>query len=41
MNYTAAQQTTDWGSPEASYTVRVYQISASYGRGQYKEEVVP
>lgn len=39
--YTSAQQTTDWGSVQSSYTVRVYQISASYGRGQYREATVP
>lgn len=39
--YTAAQQATDWGSPQSSYTVRVYQLSASYGRGEYREKVVP
>jgi hypothetical protein len=39
--YTAAQQTTDFGTPEASYTVRVYQLSASYGRGERREATVP
>ncbi|MGF1619623.1 MAG: glycoside hydrolase TIM-barrel-like domain-containing protein [Rhodomicrobiaceae bacterium] len=39
--YTTAQQTSDWGAPQASYTVRVYQKSASYGRGERREEVVP
>lgn len=33
--YTAAQQTSDWGAtPPASYSVRVYQKSARYGRGK-------
>lgn len=32
-SYTAAQQTTDFGSPQASVSVRVYQISAQIGRG--------
>ncbi len=39
--YTSAQQTTDWGSPQSSYTVRVYQMSDSYGRGQYGEATLP
>ncbi|MFO0389903.1 MAG: glycoside hydrolase TIM-barrel-like domain-containing protein [Alphaproteobacteria bacterium] len=36
--YSAAQQTTDFGSPQASVIVRVYQMSALVGRG-YKAEV--
>ncbi|MDE3060247.1 MAG: glycoside hydrolase TIM-barrel-like domain-containing protein, partial [Pseudomonadota bacterium] len=32
-SYTAAQQTTDFGSPQASITVNVYQLSAAVGRG--------
>lgn len=31
--YTAAQQTTDFGSPQSSVGVKVYQISATVGRG--------
>lgn len=31
--YTAAQQTTDFGSPQSSVTVRVYQLSELVGRG--------
>jgi len=31
--YTAAQQTTDFGSAQAAITVKIYQISASVGRG--------
>jgi hypothetical protein len=31
--YTAAQQTTDFGSPQATVTVNIYQISAQIGRG--------
>ena len=31
--YTAAQQTTDFGSAQAAITLKVYQISASIGRG--------
>lgn len=32
-SYTAAQQTTDFGSPQASVEVNVYQLSATVGRG--------
>lgn len=32
-SYTAAQQTTDFGSTQSSIAVRVYQISATVGRG--------
>jgi hypothetical protein len=38
--YTTAQQTTDFGSPQTSYVVRVYQLGASYGRGQARETIV-
>ncbi len=38
--YTTAQQTTDFGTPQASYAVRVYQLGASYGRGQARETIV-
>lgn len=31
--YTAADQIADWGSPEASYQMRLYQRSEYYGRG--------
>jgi hypothetical protein len=31
--YTAAQQTADFGSPQPSVAVKVYQISATVGRG--------
>ncbi len=37
-SYSAASQTTDFGSPQASLTVRVYQLSALVGRG-YRAEV--
>jgi hypothetical protein len=39
--YTTAQQITDFGAPQPSYAVRVYQLSASYGRGQAREATVP
>jgi hypothetical protein len=31
--YTAAEQTTDFGSPQGSIRVRVFQISETVGRG--------
>jgi hypothetical protein len=31
--YTAAQETTDFGSPQSSISLRIYQISADVGRG--------
>lgn len=33
VTYTAAQQSADFGAPRAKVDVRVYQLSASYGRG--------
>lgn len=33
VTYTAAQQTTDFGSPQAAISIRVYQLSDSIGRG--------
>jgi hypothetical protein len=39
--YTAAQQVADFGGAQASYAVRVYQLSASYGRGARAEALVP
>lgn len=38
--YSAADQTVDFGAPQASVTVRVYQLSATVGRGQYSEATV-
>jgi hypothetical protein len=32
-NYTAGQQTADFGTPQSSVAVRVYQLSATVGRG--------
>lgn len=32
-SYTAAQQTTDFGAPQAAINIKVYQISAAVGRG--------
>jgi hypothetical protein len=39
--YTTSQQTADFGAPQPSYTVRIYQISATYGRGQAREAMIP
>ena len=39
-SYTAAQQTTDFGSPQSSVTVNVYQISSTVGRGYAGNGVV-
>jgi len=38
--YTAAQQSSDWGTVPASFTVNIYQISARYGRGQPATAVI-
>lgn len=38
--YSAANQTTDFGSPQASVTVRVYQLSATVGRGYPAEATI-
>jgi hypothetical protein len=38
--YTAAQQTVDFGAPQAAVTVRVHQLSQTYGRGAATEAVV-
>ncbi|CAN1725116.1 Phage tail protein [Hyphomicrobium sp. 1Nfss2.1] len=38
--YTAAQQTADFGAPQSAIAVRVYQLSASYGRGTPRDATV-
>ncbi|MTD96259.1 hypothetical protein GIW81_18115 [Hyphomicrobium sp. xq] len=38
--YTAVQQAEDFGGAQESYTVRVYQLSSSYGRGTPRAAVV-
>jgi hypothetical protein len=38
--YSAAQQTTDFGSPQPSLTVRVYQLAAGVGRGFKAEATI-
>jgi hypothetical protein len=41
VTYTIVQQIADFGAPRPSYAVRVCQLSASYGRGQTREALVP
>ena len=38
--YTAADQTADFGAPQAAYTVRIHQISQFYGRGTGREAII-
>lgn len=38
--YSAANQTTDFGSPQSSVTVRIYQLSTAFGRGVAGEETI-
>jgi hypothetical protein len=33
VTYTAAEQTTDFGSPQSSLSIRVHQLGAAWGRG--------
>lgn len=33
VTYTSAQQTTDWGAAQTTITVKIYQMSATVGRG--------
>jgi hypothetical protein len=41
VTYTAAQQALDWGGPAPpALTVRVYQRSATFGRGQPREAII-
>lgn len=40
VGYTAAQQTTDFGSPQGSISVSVYQLSSRIGRGHAGEATV-
>jgi hypothetical protein len=39
--YPAAEQAADFGAPQPSYTLRIYQLSPVFGRGQVNEVVVP
>lgn len=38
LTYSAGQQSADFGAPQASLTLRVYQLSAAVGRGFAREE---
>lgn len=40
VTYTTAQQTADWGSVPATFTVNIYQLSSRYGRGRAATAVV-
>lgn len=40
VEYTAEEQTTDFGSAQAQVAVRIYQLSATRGRGYVKEATV-
>ncbi|RWD00163.1 MAG: hypothetical protein EOS58_30755 [Mesorhizobium sp.] len=39
--YTAAQKVTDWGTPPAEATIRIYMISTVAGRGHVAEAIIP
>ncbi len=39
--YTATEQIADFGAPQPGYTLRICQISPTYGRGQAREVIVP
>ncbi len=38
--YTAAEQTADFGAPQSSVSLRLYQLSATRGRGTPRDAVV-
>lgn len=38
--YTAAQKVTDWGSPPATATIRIYMMSTAVGRGHVAEATI-
>jgi hypothetical protein len=40
VNYTAAQQSSDWGTVPSTFTLNIYQLSSRYGRGQAASAVV-
>lgn len=40
FSYTAADQTTDFGSPQSSITFRIYQLSEVVGRGYVREVIL-
>ncbi|MFQ5625424.1 MAG: hypothetical protein ACE5FM_02090, partial [Methyloligellaceae bacterium] len=37
VSYSEAEQIADWGTPQSTYNINVYQLSASNGRGQRRE----
>ena len=39
-SYSAAEQTTDFGSTQSSLTVKIYQLSTQYGRGYVKDATI-
>nr|MBX2806274.1 glycoside hydrolase/phage tail family protein [Hyphomicrobiales bacterium] len=39
--YTTSQQIADFGQPRSEYSVRVRQLSVTYGRGQAREAIIP
>jgi hypothetical protein len=39
--YTASAQLADFGVAQASYSIRVFQVSPVFGRGQVREVIVP
>lgn len=41
FTYTAAQKTSDWGSPPPSAVARLYMMSATVGRGHVAEVTIP
>lgn len=40
VTYTLAAQVADWGAPQSNYSVRVYQVSPSYGRGSPRAAII-
>ena len=40
ITYFHADQIADWGAAQSSYQIRLYQLSASYGRGHAREVIV-
>ncbi|MDR3450733.1 MAG: phage tail protein [Alphaproteobacteria bacterium] len=40
VTYTAAQQTADWGTVPAHFTVNIYQVSSRYGNGNAATAVI-
>ena len=40
VTYLAADQAADFGAPQPAYAIKIYQMSASYGRGTPRDAVV-